>query len=71
MDGVKFHFFCRAAHDGVERSHDGPTITLVTRQWAYCRGGATEHHDWQALDAGATLDELRARSLTDRSARSI
>ncbi len=63
LNTAKFLFVCAAAHDGAQRSREGPAITLVSRQWAYCVRGGLDGHDWREVDGGMTLEELQTKSV--------
>ena len=67
MNSVKFYMVCHARHDGsTTLNREGPTITLVTKEWAYCGRGATDGHDWRPLDVPLSLEELHAKGMTHR-----
>jgi DNA-binding response OmpR family regulator len=62
-DGALFQFVCRAAAHLVtgERPKTSATSSPVTMhlgKWAYCTGGASVGHDWQAVDP-VSLADLR------------
>ena len=43
-------FYCaRAEHQGSEPSD---ALTMHEDRWAYCSGGASDHHDWRSMPAG-------------------
>lgn len=68
MNSVKFSFICRAGHDGADTNRDGPTITLVAKQWAYCARGASTDHDWAQLELALALEELQAKAIARKAA---
>ena len=67
MNSVKFSFICHADHDGAYTNRDGPTITLVAKQWAYCARGATQDHDWAALELALALEDLQAKAIARKA----
>ena len=67
VNTVKFNFICRAGHDGADINRDGPTITLVSKQWAYCSRGAMTDHDWSPLDIALAIEEIQAKGIAHKA----
>jgi hypothetical protein len=65
----RIDFFCaRAEHQG---SEPNDALTMHEDRWAYCSGGAGEHHDWRSMPAGAVSLEDAKRFLAVHLTRPV
>ena len=55
---ARIGWVCVAEHAGEQLMLlPGTTVTIEQQRWAYCRTGATDRHQWRAVEA-LTPDEL-------------
>ncbi|HEU5287057.1 MAG TPA: hypothetical protein VFV20_01515 [Candidatus Limnocylindria bacterium] len=57
MPGIEY--VCTARHDGGDRGHDGPTVTVYESRWACCPTGGSDGHAWKRIPP-TTVDDMRA-----------
>ena len=56
-------FVCDVEHLVTEREGGHvPALTIYEGEWAYCRKGGDDGHQWRSLEPALSLEQLRVTS---------